>query len=118
MQLWARRDSNSLPPAPERRTGGQQGLAGDSKDAESLRSDEGGSGSVLDQEAAFGRSFGPTLVQGSRLLTVREVAVVLRVCTATVYRLCAQGVLQHVRISNAVRVPADAVERHLRAGAR
>ena len=116
-ELWARRESNSLAPAPEGRIARQQGLAGVSKDAESLRSDEGGSGNALDQEAAFGRSFGPTLVQGSRLLTVREVAVLLRVCTATVYRLCSQGVLQHVRISNAVRVPADAVERHLRAGA-
>ncbi len=37
-------------------------------------------------------------------LTVREVAARLRVCTATVYRLCEAGRLPHVRVSNAVRV--------------
>jgi len=42
------------------------------------------------------------------LLTVREVAGRLGVCTATVYALCARGELAHVRISNAIRVaPAD-----------
>ncbi len=39
-----------------------------------------------------------------QLLTVREVAQRLRVCTATVYKLCAAGELVHVRISNAIRV--------------
>jgi excisionase family DNA binding protein len=39
------------------------------------------------------------------LLTVREVAERLRVCTATVYRLCESGRLWHLRVSNAVRVP-------------
>jgi excisionase family DNA binding protein len=43
-----------------------------------------------------------------RLLTVREVAERLSVCTATVYRLCERGELPHVRVSNAIRVrPAD-----------
>ena len=42
------------------------------------------------------------------LLTVREVAQRLRVCPATVYKICAAGQLVHVRISNAIRVaPAD-----------
>jgi excisionase family DNA binding protein len=61
----------------------------------------------------FGDFFGPTLVQGNRLLTVREVAALLRVRTATVYRLCAQNALEHVRISNAVRVPAHAEVQYL-----
>ncbi|NNC21166.1 helix-turn-helix domain-containing protein [Corallococcus exiguus] len=40
-----------------------------------------------------------------RLLTVREVAERLSICTATVYRLCE---LPHVWVSNAIRVrPAD-----------
>ncbi len=44
----------------------------------------------------------------NRLLTVREVAAQLGVCTATVYRLCEIGELPHVRISDAIRVrPAD-----------
>jgi excisionase family DNA binding protein len=43
-----------------------------------------------------------------QLLTVREVAHHLRVCAATVYKLCAAGDLVHVRISNAIRVaPPD-----------
>jgi excisionase family DNA binding protein len=39
-----------------------------------------------------------------RLLTVREVAVILRVCTATVYSMVERGELQHVRVSNSIRV--------------
>jgi excisionase family DNA binding protein len=41
-------------------------------------------------------------------LTVREVAALLRVSTATVYELCARGKLRHVRVLNAIRVaPCD-----------
>ena len=46
---------------------------------------------------------------GHQLLTVREVAERLRVCTATVYKLCQAGELGHVRVSNAVRVPETAL---------
>jgi excisionase family DNA binding protein len=46
-----------------------------------------------------------------QLLTVREVAQLLRVCPATVYKICAAGELVHVRISNAIRVgPRDLAE--------
>src|SRR4051812_6820941 len=37
-----------------------------------------------------------------QLLTVREVAQVLGVCTATVYKWAATGLLQHVRVVNVV----------------
>jgi excisionase family DNA binding protein len=61
------------------------------------------------------------LLQGSRrlgvvtggrgagaLLTVRDVAAQLGVCTATVYRLVGEGHLPHVRVLNAIRVaPGD-----------
>jgi len=41
-------------------------------------------------------------------LSVREVALRLGVCTATIYALCAQGRLAHVRVLNAIRVaPSD-----------
>ncbi len=41
-------------------------------------------------------------------MSAREVASRLGVCTATVYRLCGEGKLAHVRILNAIRVaPAD-----------
>ena len=43
-----------------------------------------------------------------QLLTMREVAQHLRLCRATVYKLCAAGELAHVRIANAIRVsPGD-----------
>jgi excisionase family DNA binding protein len=44
-----------------------------------------------------------------QFLTVREVAKLLRVATSTVYKLCAEGKLAHVRVSNAIRVHPDAV---------
>jgi excisionase family DNA binding protein len=43
-----------------------------------------------------------------RLLSVREVARVLRVAPFTVYGLCGRGQLAHVRMSNAIRIrPGD-----------
>jgi excisionase family DNA binding protein len=43
-----------------------------------------------------------------RLLTVREVAAVLRVSTATVYAMCRRGELRFLRVSHAIRFrPAD-----------
>lgn len=42
------------------------------------------------------------------LLTVRDVAAQLGVCTATVYQLVGEAQLPHVRVLNAIRVaPAD-----------
>jgi excisionase family DNA binding protein len=38
------------------------------------------------------------------LLSVKEVARQLRIATATVYGLCAEGRLAHVRILNVIRV--------------
>jgi excisionase family DNA binding protein len=43
------------------------------------------------------------------MLGVREVAERLRVCTATVYKLCASGALEHVRVVNSIRVSEAAV---------
>jgi excisionase family DNA binding protein len=43
-----------------------------------------------------------------RLLTIGQVAELLGVCAATVYKWAANGLLPHVRIVNAVRVrPED-----------
>jgi len=43
-----------------------------------------------------------------RLLTVRQVATLLGVCAATVYKWAADGALPHVRIVNVIRVlPED-----------
>jgi excisionase family DNA binding protein len=42
--------------------------------------------------------------RGPRLLTVKEAAAILRVCTATVYAMVDRGELEHVRVSNAIRI--------------
>jgi excisionase family DNA binding protein len=45
-----------------------------------------------------------------RLLTVRQVAGALGVCTATVYKWAADGELPHIRIVNVIRVrPGDLI---------
>jgi excisionase family DNA binding protein len=40
----------------------------------------------------------------NRLLTVKEVAEQLGVCTAIVYRLCDRGDLRHCRVVTAIRI--------------
>lgn len=52
-------------------------------------------------------------LQSGELLTVREAAQALRVCTATVYRLCDLGELPNLRILNALRIPRTALARYL-----
>lgn len=44
------------------------------------------------------------------LLNVRQVAELLGVCTAIVYRLIDRGELAHVRVSNAIRVEPAIVQ--------
>ncbi len=44
-----------------------------------------------------------------QMLTVREVAGLLKVSMATVYKLCARGELENVRFLNVIRVPAGAL---------
>jgi excisionase family DNA binding protein len=46
-------------------------------------------------------------------LTVRAVARRLGVCTATVYKICKAGRFEHVRVSNAIRVPEAALAKYL-----
>ena len=46
----------------------------------------------------------------SRLLTVSDVAKRLGVCAATVYKLCATGALQHVRVLNSIRVTDEVLQ--------
>jgi excisionase family DNA binding protein len=48
------------------------------------------------------------------LLTVREVAALLRVSPRTVYAMCAEGHLTHVRVMNAIRVAPAALAALLR----
>jgi excisionase family DNA binding protein len=45
-----------------------------------------------------------------KLLTVRQVAKVLGVCPATVYRLCERGEFAHYRVRHAIRVDITEVK--------
>ncbi len=45
-----------------------------------------------------------SVAQPGEFLTVREAARVLKVSTATVYKLCARGELVHVRVLNVIRI--------------
>jgi len=47
------------------------------------------------------------------LLSVRQVAALLGVCAATVYRMCEQGELEHFRVRNAIRVPVATLKAYL-----
>jgi excisionase family DNA binding protein len=66
--------------------------------------------------------FGAPVVHGnvasrgvkSYLLTVREVASLLRVCRATIYSLCERGQLAHTRVGTSIRIHYAAVELLLR----
>src|SRR5262249_19635788 len=53
-----------------------------------------------------------TFLQG--FMTVAEVAKHLGVSRSTVYQLCERGALQHVRVSNAIRVPVWAIAAYVR----
>ena len=70
----------------------------------------------LQPEAAIAKDFAPILLPvgrlpdcGGGLLAVGEVAKLLSVSDATIYALCARGILAHVRVLNAIRVAPAAV---------
>ena len=57
--------------------------------------------------------FGALVVQAEagELLTVREVAAILRVSRATIYRLVQAGAVPAFRVSNSIRVPSASLPR-------
>ena len=54
---------------------------------------------------------------GARLFTVKEVAAELRVSTATVHAMVKRGELEHVRVSNSIRIVWGGVGRGMRTAA-
>jgi excisionase family DNA binding protein len=67
--------------------------------------------------ASFRPPLGTSLVQPEaycqplpKCLTVKEAARILRVSTATVYRLVAEGRIAHIRVSNAIRIQEKLLE--------
>jgi excisionase family DNA binding protein len=51
---------------------------------------------------------------GDRLLTVREVAAIMRVSRMSVYRMIERGLLPCVLAGRSARVPESAIDDHLR----
>jgi excisionase family DNA binding protein len=111
-----RQDLNLRPLGPELDSACSDGLASGGIGTQAL--DIIGSAEPVDPSNGIGatpdqRPFVPPVSPRNvelpeRLLTVREVADHLRVCPATVYKLCDADELAHVRISNAIRVaPSD-----------
>lgn len=52
------------------------------------------------------------------LLTVTEVAEVLRICKMTIYRAAKEGELDSIRVGRSIRVPREAVVTYLKQGYR
>jgi excisionase family DNA binding protein len=66
-------------------------------------------GSLLDGTAADDEA----LRSVGKLLTVRQVAKLLGMCPASVYRPCDRGELAHCRVLNAIRIDPEAVKKFL-----
>ncbi len=95
----------------------QQWIAGARSDSQ----DAGNAGNTLERSSPFSQRFaavsrplGTSVVQSGefdagsvRWVSVRELAVMLRVSTSTVYQAIASADITHVRVSNAIRVPVS-----------
>jgi excisionase family DNA binding protein len=121
--LRAIRDSNSGPSAPESANATRPELTAAYNPLTSPRSSAREDVRNSRPFTPFTKAFGPTLVQAAargslsalkaapaQLLTVREAAARLRVSPVTIYRLCAQGKLPHLRVSNALRISSEDVD--------
>ena len=124
MELRARRESN---PRPSDSKWSQEPSTGVFNSSQALTNDSNTSGfqDVTDSShssrsqplATETKNFAALVLHDSSgravpgfepLLTVKEVAAILRVCRDTVYELCANGQLPHSRVLNAIRInPSD-----------
>ncbi len=110
--MSGRLDSNQRPLAPQEPPGAAQPSSSLPNSSESFGSPplptvQGSQGSTT-----IRRDFATNLLPPiEQLLTVRQVSQLLRVCTATVYKWAATGVLPHVRIVNVIRVSPEHVAR-------
>lgn len=113
---WALGDSNPRPLPCELPTRSCQTHTGLGNHSQSLDAAKQQGPDLRHTLAPLFRALGPNWVQSlsskqgrgkgskSPFLTVRQVAEILSINTATVYRLCAHGALPHVRLNYAIRV--------------
>ena len=81
------------------------GVNSDSQPVGTIRTDDDASSQRSPPEATIRQNFAsPLLPDFSASLTVKEVATRLRVCTATIYRLCTTGALRHFRVGACIRI--------------
>ena|ERR1700674_5241121 len=117
---WSgRQDSNLRPPGPELLSGSWEGVTLSSTGSHPLDITEDSDpahplNGRRDRpcEAGFVPPVSPRfrrkLILSERLLSIREAAERLSICRASLYKLCAQNQVAHVRIGNAIRfAPAD-----------
>ena len=118
-----------LEPVASGVTVSEMGLAGCGRSSQPLaitQGEDGRDSSASPGFAAFSRPrVTPRLqsqivksIPSERLLSVRQVAARLGVCTSTVYNLCREGRLAHVRVSNAIRFAPDALAELVGSGVR
>jgi excisionase family DNA binding protein len=86
----------------------ESGIAGGHKASQAVVTTRSASDAPFQRtppEATIRRDFAsPLLPDFSTSLTVKEVATRLRVCTATIYRLCTAGELPHFRVGATIRI--------------
>jgi excisionase family DNA binding protein len=115
-----RQDLNLRPLGPEGRKALFHGVAGGGTGSQAVEEIEGGATSdshgVAQIPSSVTRHGAPVVRSnraqvGGELLTVNQAAERLSLCRATIYRLCKDGNLACIRILNAVRIPAEELER-------
>ncbi len=74
-----------------------------------MHADQGAGTVGGDDRGGRGRPLRVVSAASGDLLTVREFAAVLRMSTATVYKLVATGELSHVRVGNSIRISRAAI---------
>ncbi len=92
---------NPRPTAYESAEGGLQGVGGVSNECEIVGDSRGNDSRGSPDLAAVTNQFAASLLPRSARLSVS---------TATIYKLCAQGLLRHVRVLSAIRIPESALD--------